>query len=283
MSDDTPAFLVSHHDGLTTITFNRPDALNALSPAAFTQLSEQIRTAATDRSCRAIVLTGSGRGFCVGIDVKGVAARDAASSNDADALDPVVAQIETLHVQLSGVIRAIHTLPVPVIAAVNGFAIGAGFAIAAACDLRIASDAASFADGFVKRGISGCEMGLSYFLPRIISPAAANELMLTGRRISAAEAQSLGLVSRVVPAEELLDAANALGEEIVANAPLAISMTKEVMWANLQASSLDHALALESRTQTLVRSTADAREARQAFLERRDPQFGTPTAPRPLQ
>ncbi len=275
------ALVVNQDGGTTTIRINRPETLGALTPDHFDELDALLRTAAADRTQRAIVLTGTGKGFCTGIDVKGVAASDAAAG-DAP-LDPITASYENLHLRLSGVIRTIHALPIPVIAAVNGYAIGAGFAMAAACDLRVAGDRASFADGFVKRGISGCEMGLSYFLPRIMSPAMANELMLTGRRIDAAEALRIGLVSRVVDGDDLVVDAIALASEVAENAPMAVSMTKEVMWSNLHAASLDHALNLESRTQTLVRNTADASEARNAFLEKRPPVFGSSTVERLLR
>ncbi len=275
--------LIDRRGGAVTITLNRPEAFNALTPSMISGLVEELRAAASDRSCRCVVLTGTGRGFCAGIDVKGVAARDAAAASGREGLDPLVAGFENLHITLSNIIRTIHTIPVPVIAAVNGHAVGAGLAIAAASDLRLAARSATFSDGFVKRGISGCEMGTSYFLPRIVSPAMANELMLTGRRIDAAEAERIGLVSRVVDDDDLAAAAHSLAAEIAANAPAAIAMTKEVMWANLHAPSLDSALAMESRTQSLVRNTADAREARSSFLEKRDPVWEEPSEERPLR
>ena len=233
------------------ITLNRPEVFNAITQQAAVELGEMMRAAASDRTCRAIVLTGTGRGFCAGIDVKAVAGRDAVADRGESAagVDPFMASFEGLHYRLSSVIRTVHSLPIPVISAVNGHAIGAGFALAAASDLRIGSPDAKFADGFVKRGISGCELGLSYFLPKVVGSAKALRL----------------------------------GDAIAANAPAAVSMTKEVMWANVHATSLDQALALESRTQSLVRNTADAREAREAFIEKREPEFRTPQGSRPLR
>lgn len=270
---------VSEHEAHTVLTLRREEVMNALTPSMVDELDAALRAAASRRACRAIVLTGVGRGFCVGIDVKDVAARDASAGGDG--VDPLLAGFENLHVRLSAVIRTIHTLPVPVIAAVNGHAIGLGFALAAACDIRLAAPAATFADGFVRRGISGCELGLSYFLPRAVGPALAHELMLTGRRVDATEALSIGLVSRVT--DDLTEAAGELVALLAANAPAAVSMTKEVMWANLHAASLDQALALEARTQSLLRATADAREARTAFLEKRAPEFDDPSSERPLR
>ncbi len=267
---------VAADGGCTVVTLDNPEALNALTPEMIPALTEAIEQAARDRTNRAIIITGSGdRAFCAGIDVKSVARRDA--GGNAAGVDPVVAGFEHLHHDLCDIIRAIHRAPVPVIAAVNGHAIGAGFAIAAACDLRLASDRATFADGFIARGISGCELGLSYFLPAIVGAAAAFELMLTGRRIDQQTAAGLGLVRPIGADEDLVGAAKSLAGEIAANAPFAVAMTKEVMWANRHAGSLDQALALESRTQALARTTADAAEARLAFLEKRPPQFGQPS------
>ncbi len=279
--------LIERHGPTAVLTIDRPEALNSLSPALLTDLPAAMEDAGADRSCRAIVITGSGdRAFCAGIDVKSVAARDAANEaadEQTVRVDPVVAGFENLHIVLSGIVRTIHTLPIPVIAAVNGHAIGAGFAIAAAADLRLGSTRATFADGFVKRGISGCEMGLSYFLPKIVGPALAFDLMLSGRRVGADDARTMGLISDVVEPSELVDRAMAMADQVAENAPMAISMTKEVMWANLHASSLDHALALESRTQSMTRITADAAEARRSFLEKRSPEFPTPAGDRPIR
>lgn len=277
----TTDLIVERRGPTALITLNRPDALNALSPSMITDLPNVIADSARDRSCRAIVIVGEGeRAFCAGIDVKSVAARDAAGA--ADALDPVVASLESLDAGLGNIIRMIHRVPVPVIAAVNGHAIGAGFAIAAASDVRLASTSATFADGFVKRGISGCEMGLSYFLPKIVGPTLAFDLMLSGRRVLPDEAHRAGLVSDVVDNADLVDRSLDAADAFASNAPMAISTTKEVMWANLHAPSLDSALALEARNQVLIRGTADAAEARLAFLEKRAPEFATPPGQRPL-
>ncbi len=279
MTDD---LLTERREATEIITLHRPEGLNSLSPAMIDELPTIIARAAADRTCRAIVIVGAGeRAFCAGIDVKSVAARDARDDGE-DRLDPVVASLENLDAGLGNIVRMIHRVPVPVIAAVNGHAIGAGFAIAAACDLRLASTTATFADGFVKRGISGCEMGLSYFLPKLVGPALAFELMLSGRRMLPDEAARCGLVSEVTEPTELVDRACALGAALAENAPMAISTTKELMWTNLHAPSLDAAMALEARNQVLIRSTADAAEARLAFLEKRRPRFAAPDGERPL-
>lgn len=275
---------VERAESAAIITLNNPDAFNALAPNMIDGLVDACRTAAADRSVRSIVLTGAGdRAFCAGIDVKSVAARDASAGEQHASLDPIIAGFENLHHGLSSMVRTLHSLPIPVIAAVNGHAIGAGFALAAACDLRVIGSRARFADGFVRRGISGCELGLSYFLPKLVGASRAFDWMMTGRNIDADEAMASGLASAVVAPENLLDAALERSSAIAELAPTAVHMTKEVMWMNLHASSLDQALALESRTQALSRTTTDAAEARQSFLDKRPPVFGAPTTPRKVR
>ncbi len=268
------------HDTSVVVTLNNPDAFNALAPNMTDDLVDALREAAADRSCRSIILTGAGHtAFCAGIDVKSVAARDASANSD-DRLDPVAQGFENLHHHLSLMIRTIHTLPVPVISAVNGHAIGVGFALAAASDLRVAGNNAKFADGFIRRGISGCELGLSYFLPKLVGASVAFDWMLTGRRVEADEAARSGFIGQVVDPADTVETALALGRSIAELAPMAVSMTKEVMWSNLHAASLDQALALEGRTQAMTRTTADAAEARLSFLEKRPPVFKEPSNPR---
>jgi enoyl-CoA hydratase len=270
------------HDTSAVVTLNNPDAFNALAPNMTDDLVKALRDAAADRSCRSIILTGAGqKAFCAGIDVKSVATRDASADAAAhDRLDPVAQGFENLHHHLSSMIRTIHTLPVPVISAVNGHAIGVGFALAAASDLRVAGTNAKFADGFIRRGISGCELGVSYFLPKLVGASVAFDWMLTGRRIEADEAARAGFVGQVVDPADTVETALALGRSIAELAPMAVSMTKEVMWSNLHAASLDQALALEGRTQAMTRTTADAAEARLSFLEKRPPAFKEPSNPR---
>lgn len=284
MSESATADVTSERSGAATVvTMDNPSAFNALAPRMAEQLVESLRAAAADRACRVIVLTGAGeRAFCAGIDVKSVAARDAAASSDESVtrLDPALAGFENLHHRLGAMIRTIHSLPVPVIAAVNGHAIGAGFALAAACDLRVIGNRARFANGFIKRGISGCELGLSYFLPKLVGASIAFDWMLTGRNVDADEAHRCGFASAPVEPSDTLAVALERAAAIAELAPAAVETTKEIMWSNLNATSLDQALALESRNQALVRTTVDAAEARQSFLEKRSPDFATPDEPR---
>jgi enoyl-CoA hydratase len=166
-----------------------------------------------------------------------------------------------------------RSLRPPVIAAVRGAAAGGGFAFALASDIRIVSESARFNAAFVRIGLSGCDIGVSWLLPRLVGASIAFELLLTGRFIAAEEALRLGLVASVVSEEELMTAAFDCARMIAANSPLGVRMTKEVMWAQLEVSSLRAGIDLENRTQIVTVLSADHREAVAAFLEKREPKF----------
>jgi len=174
---------------------------------------------------------------------------------------------------LAELMLAIHELPQPVIAAVHGAAVGGGLALALAADLRVASDDAFFASQFIRVGLSSCDVGTSYFLPRIVGATRAAELMLTGRRFTAAEADRMGMLNRLVKRDELLVAAKDLAAGVIDNSEYGVYMTKVGLWANLDASSLRAAIELENRTQVLGTFTGNMTEAAQAFREKRDPQW----------
>jgi enoyl-CoA hydratase/carnithine racemase len=168
---------------------------------------------------------------------------------------------------MASAFEKIHRLRVPVIAAVNGFALGGGFALALACDIRYAAESATFGAVFIRHGVSACDMGTSYYLPRLVGASRAAELMLTGRVFDAAEAVAIGLVLEVVDAANLLDTAIAKAHEIAQNSPLAVWMTKETMWQNIDAPSLRHALDIENRTQVMCTGTGDLANSFAAFRE----------------
>jgi enoyl-CoA hydratase len=174
---------------------------------------------------------------------------------------------------IASLVPKLRSLRQPVIAAVNGPAAGGGFALTLASDIRLASGSAKFNVAFVRIGLSGCDIGVSWLLPRLIGASAAFELLLTGRLIDAETALRLGLVSRVVPDGEVVDAALEVADEIIANSPMGVWMTKEVMWSQLEVGSLHAGIDLENRTQILTSMTEDAREAMTAFPERRPPVF----------
>ena len=178
-----------------------------------------------------------------------------------------------LQQRIASLVPRFRKLHVPVIAAVNGAAAGGGLALALACDVRIAATSARFNVAFVRIGLSGCDIGLSWMLPRWIGASRAFELMLTGRMVESDEAERIGLVTRVVADEELLDEALSTARLICANSPFGVWMTKEVMWSNLESGSLQAAIDLENRTQIMTSFTEDTGEAVGAFLERRAPKF----------
>ncbi|MFM7271156.1 MAG: enoyl-CoA hydratase/isomerase family protein [Actinomycetes bacterium] len=255
-------------DGIDLVTLDRPDRLNAMNTALVTELDEALRGCAEDDSCRVVVLTGAGRAFCAGLDlVEGAASRRGAGKGRTQA---------GLHTQqmIAALVPRLRGMRKPVIAAVNGAASGGGLALALACDIRIGGRSSRFNVAFVKIGLSGCDIGVSWLLPRIVGTGPAFHMMLTGRMVEAEEAERMGIITRLVADDALLDAALAEAELIVGNSPFGVWMTKEVMWSQLEVGSLQAGIDLENRTQILASTTGDMEEAVSAFLERRTPQWG---------
>ncbi|HET9733343.1 MAG TPA: enoyl-CoA hydratase/isomerase family protein [Acidimicrobiales bacterium] len=251
--------------GVTVVTLNRPERLNALNPTLVGALHRVFAALDADPEVRAVVLTGAGRGFCAGADLKEIGRPSGANpvqEGATPALFEVQEHIASLH-------ERIHRLRKPVIAAVNGAAVGGGFTLALACDLRLASEAARFGAVFITLGLSNCDMGSSYFLPRLVGAARSAELLLTGRVFPAAEARGMGLVTDVTGPEELLDRAVALGRAIAQNSPLGVWMTKETMWQTIDAPSLRAALDIENRTQVMCAATVGTEGMADAFHHRR--------------
>ena len=214
-----------------------------------------------------MILTGAGRGFCAGLDLGGYGI--APGGED---VGPVQTSMATQK-HIAALVPKLRSLPQPVIAAVNGPAAGGGLALALASDIRIAGASARFNVAFVRIGLSGCDIGVSWLLPRLIGASRAWELMLTGRIIDAARAAEIGLVSTVVDDATLLDTAMTIAGEIRANSPWGVAQTKEVMWSQLEIPSLQAGIDLENRTQILAGQTADMAEAMRAFLAKRAPEF----------
>lgn len=254
-------------NGVRLLTLNRPDSLNAMTAELVEELHQALDGAAADRACRAVILTGAGRGFCSGLDLTGYG-----TPPGADGLPRVQAGMATQK-HIAALIPRLRSLPQPVIAAVNGAAAGGGLALALGSDIRIAATSAKFNVAFVRIGLSGCDIGVSWLLPRLIGASRAWELMLTGRIIDAAKANELGLVSTVVDDDALLDTALAIADEIAANSPWGVAQTKEVMWSQLEVGSLQAGIDLENRTQILSSHTDDMQEAITAFMEKRPPDF----------
>lgn len=252
---------------VTQITLNRPDRLNALDAGMVLGLTDVLRTVAEDRDCRVVVLTGAGRAFCAGLDLKEYEPADAAP----DPGDPVATLRRQR--QIAKLALLLHSLPQPVIAAVNGAAAGGGLALALASDIRLATPSAVFAVSFIRAGFSACDIGVSWLLPRVVGTGQAHELMLTGRRCGAEEAQRIGLVTAVHEADDLLTAALDKAQEILLNPPFSVELTKQGMWIALETPSFRAAVEFENRQQVITTFTRDQGEAAAAFLEKRTPNY----------
>ncbi|WP_432841371.1 enoyl-CoA hydratase/isomerase family protein [Dactylosporangium sp. CA-092794] len=250
-------------NGIFVVTLNRPERLNALHDALWDELDSLCAVLERDPSVRVVVLTGAGRGFCAGADLDTITALPGGTVTD------------FMRIQEKGanVIARVKRLPVPVIAAVNGPAAGGGLALALAADVRIGAPEARFNVAFVRLGLSGCDVGVSWLLPRVVGLGHASELMLTGRLIDAAEAYRIGLVNRVMAADDLVPAALRLGREMAANSPFALKLTKEGLQLNVDANSIEAAIALENRNQVLASRTQDAPIAMAAFVAKTTPAF----------
>jgi 2-(1,2-epoxy-1,2-dihydrophenyl)acetyl-CoA isomerase len=247
----------SRDGGVLTITLNRPDVLNALNTALHKALGAALKDA-RGPEVRAVVLTGAGRGFCVGQDLTEF--REAAGDI-----------AERLRATYHPTVRAIRGLEKPVIAAVNGAAAGAGLSLACACDIRIAADSATFVPAFINIGLVP-DSGGSYFIARLLGPTRAFEWMSSGRRLTAAEAHTWGLVSEVVEAETLPARAAELAAELAALPTRGIGMTKRLFDAAATA-TLEEQLEREAQLQAAATQTDDFREGVAAFLEKRPPKF----------
>jgi enoyl-CoA hydratase len=238
-------------DGVVVVRLNRPDRLNAINQVMRDELLRAFDDLTGDRSVHAVVLTGAGRGFCAGIDLRDFG--PGAPEATAPALDRMRFQEA-----MATLAEAVRALPQPVIAAVNGPCVGAGFALCLAADIRICSQTASFGNAAILLGLSGAEMGMSYHLPRIVGTSVAADWMLTGRTVSAAEADRRGLVSEVVDSDRLGDRAVELASLIAGLAPLSVRLTKRALQVNTDAASLASALELENRNQVIAHATDEA-------------------------
>jgi enoyl-CoA hydratase len=273
MSGDTNvaterAVLTEHPtDGVTVLRLNRPDRLNAINSELIDSLLDALDEVRRDRECRVAILTGAGRGFCAGADLEGYGVPRGWEDPRELRLNYAVQE------HLAAAVQSLTSLQVPVIAAVNGPAAGGGMALAVAADMRIVGAAASFSVAFVKVGLSGCDLGLSWLLPRTVGTGRAFELMLTGRKVDADEAVRIGLANRVVEDDRLLDEALHTAGLMAANSPWGVRMTKQVMWSQLEVGSLRAGMELENRTQVLSTYTGDVAEAMAAFQERRPPRW----------
>ncbi|NBC23401.1 MAG: enoyl-CoA hydratase/isomerase family protein [Gammaproteobacteria bacterium] len=255
--------LVEKEGGIDWLTLNRPDALNAMSRTMMLELQHYFGELYTDHSVRAVVLRGAGRGFCAGLDLK------------EERSDEPGGAVTGLRVQrrVSEIVMRMRRAPQPIISLIHGPASGGGFALALASDIRIAGPKARMNAAFIRIGLTACDVGVSYFLPRLVGSALASELLLTGRFIDAERAKAVGLVSDVVPDEGLEDAGRSIAGEILANSPVGVRLTKECLNMSVDAGSLEAVIAMEDRQQILVSTTGDMREGVAAFMEKRAPRY----------
>jgi 2-(1,2-epoxy-1,2-dihydrophenyl)acetyl-CoA isomerase len=257
-----PELIETVQDGIATLTFNRPERMNALSTPIMEGLLQGLPRLAGDPAVKVVVLTGAGRGFCAGGDVKDMA-QGGEKRSAAEATAHLRSRME--------VSRILHELPKPTIAMINGPAAGAGLAMALACDLRVAGTSARLVTAFVRVGFSG-DFGGSSFLTRLVGTAKARELYFTGRPVEADEALSLGLVNRVVPDEDLATVTMELARSLAHGPSIALGLMKRNLNC-AESGSLAELLDIEATHQVQTGRTEDHREAAKAFVERRAPIF----------
>ena len=259
---------VAREGHLTWLTLNRPEALNALSRRMVDELRDFFWGLSDDRETRVVVVRGAGRGFCAGLDLK----QTGAEQEDEGTRNSVPSLLRGQR-HISEVVMLMRRAPQPIIAAVHGAAAGGGFAIALASDVRVAGESARMNAAFIRLGLSACDIGVSYFLPRVVGASVASEFLLTGDFIDAARAERTGLVSRVVPDDQLEACARELAQSMLRNTPLGLRLTKECLKHSIDANSLEQAIAMEDRNQALAVGTRDFREGVAAFLAKRPARF----------
>lgn len=246
------------------LTLNRPDALNSISSEMVAELNDYFGKLYHDRSVRVVVMRGAGRGFCAGLDIK--------ERSEERGEIPFGGGFG-FQGWLADVYIKMRRCPQPIVSLIHGPACGGGFAFALASDIRIAGESARMNAAFIKLGLSSCDMGVSYFLPRIVGAGIASELMLTGRFIHAQRALAVGLVSEVVPDDQLEKAGESWVEDLLAASPMGLRMTKEGINVSVDGSSLEHVMALENRNQLMTAGSKNFAEGMRAFLEKRKPNY----------
>jgi enoyl-CoA hydratase/carnithine racemase len=264
---DYQHLIVEHRGAADWVTLNRPEHLNALTVDSLAELNRYFDSLVDNAAVRVVVLRGAGRAFCAGLDIKAARVPGASVGRTTD---------EAMQSQrrFSGLVMRMRRAPQPVVGLIHGHAAGGGFSIALGCDVRIAAEGTKMNCAFIKIGLSGCEMGASYHLPRLVGTSVAAELLYTGRFIDAQRALRLGLVSDVVPLDQLEATGQALVDDMLATAPLGLRLTKECFWAAVDGNDLPSAIAMEDRNQVLTVANGDLEEGMRAFVEKRKPRFG---------
>lgn len=251
----------------SVVTLNRPDRLNAMSIELVIELDEALQRVADDNDTYVVVLTGAGRGFCSGLDLK-----DYGIIPNIDGLS--VGRIAQRSMRYySRLILTLRRMPQPVLAAINGVAYGGGMCLSLAAELRIAGESAEFNSTGIVNGLTSTELGASWLLPRLVGAAHSNDMLLTGRKVDAADALRMGLVSRVLPDDDLLPEVLALAARMCEFSPYGLAMTKDIIWVNLENPSLEAAIEIEDRNQLMLGFTENLPEAIRAFDRKRKPVY----------
>ena len=261
--NDTAPLIIDERGPVAWLTLNRPEALNTLAMPLVDELVAYFRALQERPEIRIVVLGARGKHFCAGLDL-------ADADNGGQGSQQ---QVYALQKRIGNIYRAMRACPQPIISLVQGAACGGGFSLALAADIRIAGESAKMNAAYIRAGFSACDMGCSYFLPRLVGLSVASELMMTGRFIHADRALRVGLVSEVVPDDKLQDAAQPYIDEMLTTTPMGLRLTKEGLNHSIDAPNLEAAMAMEDRQQSLVATTADTREAQRAFLEKRAPSY----------
>lgn len=251
-------------DGIGMITLNRPERLNAMSIGMLEDLYALFAELEERESVRVLLLVGAGRGFCSGADLKD---ERLSGEEGLKLFSSAALHLEKIQKKYSGVIEVMYKLPQPVISVVNGAAAGGGMCLALASDIIIAGPRAKFIPSFVNIGLSGGEMGTTYFLPRMVGMAKASEILMTGRAVEAEEADRIGLVSCLVDEEVLMDTAMQTARTMLGKSPLGLRLTKETLRQNQNAPSLESAIELENRNQSILCCSPDFFNAVMAFMK----------------
>ncbi len=257
---------------IVLLTLHRPEARNALSWAMMKDIKDALHAIDADNRCRVVILTGAGKSFCAGLDLTDQA--------NPDSIEAVVGPMKAgprlgmrSQEYMAEMMLLLRKIQQPVIAAVNGHAYGGGLGLTLASDIRIAAHSAKFCTQFIRLGISGCDAAVSYTLPRLIGASRAHDMIMTARVVDAQQAEAWGLVTRLADEDALQDAAVELAQELCNFSPYGLVSTKQAMWANLDATSMEAATHVENRNQILNGLSGDVEEAAAAFFEKRKPNF----------
>ena len=262
--EDYETLAVERDGPVDTLWLNRPNELNAITTPMVTELRHYFDHLLENQQTRVVLMGGKGKAFCAGLDIK--------AASDTSVPRPFGAGMG-FQGYLAEVYMKMRRCQQPIISLIQGPACGGGFAFALASDVRIAADNARMNAAFIKLGLSACDMGTSYFLPRLVGTSVASELMLTGKFIDAERSLRTNLVSEVVPEAELLATAKAYAEEMLLASPMGLRLTKEGLNVAIDAPGLEAAIAIENRNQVLCSRTADAKEGMRAFIEKRPPVY----------